>query len=151
MEKNPRRTRVLETRLPLFSFQINLRLLLLPCSFSGSQTLKCKHRQPMSPRTQAVTPTNSSIRTLKANYGSATTLNLHPLKNKPKSPNPPPEDLEESLPNSFPSPPTPPLQPPLSPPRPIPAPPSLPPPAKGNNLLGIDRCQEMMMTMKNMG
>ena len=103
----------------------------------------------MSPRTQAVTATNSSIRTLKANYGSAATLDLHPFKNKPKSPNPPLEDLEESLPNSFPSPPAP-LQPPLSLPRPIPTPPSLPPPVKGNNLLGIDYCREMMMTMKNM-
>ena len=34
-----------------------------PCSFSGSQTLKCKRRHPLSPRIQAVTPTNSSIRT----------------------------------------------------------------------------------------
>ena len=104
----------------------------------------------MSPRTQAVTPTNSSIRTLKANYGFAATLDLHPFKNKPKSPNPPPKDIEQSLPNSFPSPPASPLQPPLSPPRSIPAPPSLPLPAKGNNLLGIDYCREMMMTMKNM-
>ena len=122
-----------------------------PCSFSGSQTLKCKRRQPLSPRIQAVTPTNSSIRTLKANYGSIATLVLHPFKNKPKSPNPPPKDLEESLPNSFPSPPTPPLQPPLPPPRPIPTLPLLPPPPKGNNLLWIDCCREMMMTMKNMG
>ena len=88
----------------------------------------------MSPRTQATTPTNSSIRTLKANYGSATTLDLHLLKNKPKSLNPPPEDLEES----FPSLPAPPLQPPFPLPHPIQAPPSLPPPAKDNNLLGID-------------
>ena len=92
----------------------------------------------MSPRTQVVTPTSSSIRTLKANYGSVATLDLLPFKNKPKSPNPPPEDLEESLPKSFPSSPAPPLQPPLPPPCPIPALPPLPPPAKGNNLLGTD-------------
>nr|POF07226.1 hypothetical protein CFP56_78458 [Quercus suber] len=73
-------------------------------------------REAMSPRTQAVTPTNSSIRTLKANCGSAATLDLHPFKNKPNIPNPP-EDLddEESSPEPFPSPPP----PPLPPPRPI--------------------------------
>ena len=134
-----------------FLFRSAFVFFFFPCSFSGSQTLKCKRRQPMSLRTQAVTPTNSSIRTLKANCGFATTLNLHPFKNKPKSPNPPLEDLEESLPNSFPSHPTPPLQPPLQPPHPIPTSPPLPLPAKGNNLLGIDCCREMMTTMKNMG
>lgn len=35
----------------------------------------------MSPSTQAVTPTNSSIRTLKGNCGSAKTLDRHPSKN----------------------------------------------------------------------
>ncbi|KAG9137542.1 hypothetical protein Leryth_018850, partial [Lithospermum erythrorhizon] len=43
-------------------------------------------REAMSPITQAVTPTNSSITTLKGNCGSAATLALHPLKKAPTGP-----------------------------------------------------------------
>ncbi|KAG0467405.1 hypothetical protein HPP92_018985 [Vanilla planifolia] len=35
-------------------------------------------REDMSPRTQALTPTSSSMRTLKGNWGSAETLDRHP-------------------------------------------------------------------------
>ncbi|GER56923.1 nuclear fusion defective 6 [Striga asiatica] len=36
-------------------------------------------REAMSPRTQALTPTISSMRTLNGNWGSAKTLDRHPL------------------------------------------------------------------------
>ena len=52
-------------------------------------------REAMSPRTQAETPTNSSIKTLKGNCGSAATLDLHPFRKRPRTPNPPPDDDDE--------------------------------------------------------
>ncbi|WVZ07742.1 hypothetical protein V8G54_021088 [Vigna mungo] len=74
--------------------------------------------EAMSPKTQALTPTSSSIKTLKGNCGSAATLDLHPFRKRPKIPK------EESLE----SPSSPPPPPPPPPPRPTPSPPF--PPAK---------------------
>lgn len=54
-------------------------------------------REAMSPITQAVTPTNSSIRTLKGNCGSAATLDLQPSRKAPMGPKSPPADEEEEL------------------------------------------------------
>ncbi|KAG5582141.1 hypothetical protein H5410_052768 [Solanum commersonii] len=78
----------------------------------------------ISPRTLALTPTNSSIRTLKGNCGSAATLDLHPLTKAPIGPILSQEDFESSE-----SPPL--LQSPLPPPPlplPIPILPPSPPP-----------------------
>ncbi|PON60522.1 hypothetical protein PanWU01x14_151340 [Parasponia andersonii] len=79
-------------------------------------------REAMSPRTQELTPTISSIRTLKGNWGSAATRDLHPLRKSPIGPN------DDGLSSPAPSPP---LHFPLSPPLPpCPTPPPLPfPPA----------------------
>lgn len=70
-------------------------------------------RVAMSPRRQAVTPTNSSISTLNGNCGSAETLDLHPLK---KIPNIPADDLSSNLSSPPPPPPPPSLPPPIPPP-----------------------------------
>lgn len=79
-------------------------------------------REAMSPRTHELTPTTSSMRTLKGNWGSAATLDCHPLMNKPINPRlskgDDPEEEDES--SEFPSPPRPPElhPPPALPPSP---------------------------------
>lgn len=45
-------------------------------------------REAMSPRTQELTPTTSSIKTLNGNWGSAATRDLHPFRNMPRTPKP---------------------------------------------------------------
>ncbi|KAM1028619.1 hypothetical protein TB1_040463 [Malus domestica] len=80
----------------------------------------------MSPRTQELTPTTSSIRTLKRNCGSAATRDLHLLRNLPRTPNPETNDDDEDESSEFPSPPR--LHPPL-----FPSAPALPPPFSSKN------------------
>ncbi|KAM2273606.1 hypothetical protein ACFX1S_043522 [Malus domestica] len=78
-------------------------------------------RETMSPRTQKLTPTTSSIRTLKGNCGSSATRDLHPLRNIPRTSNPKTDDDDEDESSEFSSPPW--LHPPLFPPAPAPPPP----------------------------
>ncbi|TQD98488.1 hypothetical protein C1H46_015943 [Malus baccata] len=59
----------------------------------------------MSLRTQELTPTTFSIRTLKGNCGSAMTRDLHPLRNIPRTSNPKTDDNDEDGSSEFPSPP----------------------------------------------
>ncbi|KAL2545194.1 RNA-directed RNA polymerase [Forsythia ovata] len=94
-----------------------------------SSSLRPKlERDAILPMTQAVTVTNSSIRTLNGNHGSTATLDLHPFKKAQIVPKPSHESLDSS--ESPPPPDQPPL--PLSPP---PLPPQKPispsPPAQG--------------------
>lgn len=67
-------------------------------------------REAMSPSTQAVTPTSSSIRTLKGNCGSAKTLARHPFRKSPKGPTGS-SDGWGSSPGRLPPPPPPPPRP----------------------------------------
>ncbi|KAM1106155.1 hypothetical protein ACFX1X_003091 [Malus domestica] len=83
-------------------------------------------RETMSLRTQELTPTTSSIRTLKGNCRSVAIRDLHPLRNIPRTPNPETDDDDDDEDESseFPSPPR--LHPPLFPPAPA-QPPPFPP------------------------
>ncbi|KAM2692655.1 hypothetical protein EV2_006924 [Malus domestica] len=87
-----------------------------------SSSLRSKlGRETMSPRTQELTLTTSSIRTLKGNCGSAVTRDLHPLRNIPRTPNLKTGDNDEDESSEFPSPPR--FHPPLFLPAPAPPPP----------------------------
>ncbi|KAM1538126.1 hypothetical protein ACFX10_003076 [Malus domestica] len=81
-------------------------------------------RETMSLRTQELTLTTSSIRTLKGNCRSVAIRDLHPLRNIPRTPNPETDDDDEDESSEIPSPPR--LHPPLFPPAPA-QPPPIPP------------------------